>query len=130
MLHGENQRVLNVTSPGNVSLSLGDLLDRVYDAFMRDERFAKHGVLKPLFCDWESFETLAQSIDSFGGAMSQSLQSIFPFARQLFSDKDIQVSTQDVCGSTADIGSLVDATCDYLTATRWGRETEEGRQCA
>ncbi len=130
MHDGEDRRILNVTNPGDLSLSLRDLLDRVYDAFMRDERFAKHGVLKPLFCDWESFETLAQSIDSFGGAMAQSLKSIFPFARQLFSDKDVQVSTQDVYGSTADVGDLIDATCDYLTATRWGRETGEGRQCA
>ena len=127
LLGADQPRIQHVTTPGGQALSLGELLDRVYDAFMCDERFARHGILKPLFCDEESFETLADSIDSFGGAMAQSLESIRPFARQLYSDKDIRVSAESC---DLDVNRLVDATCNYLTATRWGRATEEGRLCA
>ncbi len=119
--------ITHVTAPGDQAVKLGDLLDRVYDAFMRDDRFARHGILKPLFCDEESFETLADSIDSFGGAMAQSLESIRPFAPQLFSDKDIRVNA---IPERLDINALIDATCEHLTATRWGRTTEENRLCA
>ena len=127
LLERDQAPISHVTTPGDRAVSLGDLLDRVYDAFMRDEKFARHGILKPLFCDEKSFETLADSIDSFGGAMAQSLESIRPFAAQLYSDKDIRVSA-DV--GQFDANELIDASCEYLTATRWGRATEEGRLCA
>ena len=123
----EPSKIRHITTPGEDAVSLGVLLDRVYDAFMRDERFARFRILKPLFCDRESFETLAESIDSFGGAMAQSLESIRPFASQLYSDKNICVSRG---ADGFDVMRLIDATCDYLTATRWGRQKEEGRLCA
>ena len=119
--------IKHVTTPGDQAVALGFLLDRVYDAFMRDENFARHGILKPMFCDEESFETLASSIESFGGAMAQSLESIRPFAPQLYSDKDVRVSVDT---EYFDVGALIDSTCNFLTMTRWGREPEEDVLCA
>lgn len=119
--------VLNVATAGTQAIPLGSLLDIVYEAFMRDERFARHGILKPLFCDQASFETLADSIDVFGGAMAQSLESIRPFAPQLYSDKDVRVSGDIQC---FDVAAALIASCEHLIATRWGLNQVEGRLCA
>ncbi len=127
LLDAERKTVEHVSNTGDDAVTLGALLDRVYDAFMEDDRFARHGILKPLFCDAAAFETLADGIDSFGGAMAQSLESIRPFAPQLYSDKDIRVGRGP---EQFDVNGLIDATCAYLTTTRWGKTAEEGRLCA
>ena len=130
MTSGEVQRIYNVACSGQHAPTLGQVLDRVFHAFMRDPAFAKHGILKPLFCDRESFDTLVHSIDQFGGAMAQSLQSIAPFAPQLFSDKDVTVDTTAISDPSTGIGALIDATCSFLTENRWGKDKPEGRRCA
>jgi nucleoside-diphosphate-sugar epimerase len=132
---GDRRRVFHVSNGGDEAMTLGALLDTVYSSFMRDSKFARQGILKPRFCDQESFDTLVKSIDQFGGAMSQALGSVAPFAPQLYSDKNVLV---DRCRSglgdlrAPDTTALLKAACEHLVATRWGLKSEQAgaRECA
>lgn len=122
-LDAANQETYHVSDAGNDAMTLGAIADAVYDSFLLDPRFAKQRILKPLFCDHESFETLVQGIAPFGGAVSQALDSVAPFAPQLYSDKDVQTnhSMQALKGMRSpNSRELLSAVCGYLVETRWG----------
>jgi len=122
-LNGAEQQTYHVSDSGSDAMTLGEFADVVYDSFQRDPRFAKQGILKPLFCDHDSFETLVDGIGQFGGAVSQALDSVAPFAPQLYSDKDVQtIRSTEALGGMRTPGSkkLLSAICDYLVETRWG----------
>ena len=108
------------------SLTLEAALDVVAERFESVEGFRRRGVLRPLLGDEESFELLAAGVSTFGGGMvRQSLQSVVPFARQLFVDKELDnLRLRQVLGPSyraPDAAELVRRTCDNLVATRWGR---------
>jgi len=108
------------------SLTLEAALDVVAERFESVEGFRRRGVLRPLLGDEESFELLARGVSTFGGGMvRQSLQSVVPFARQLFVGKELDnVRLRQVLGPSyraPDAAELVRRTCDTLVATRWGR---------
>ncbi|MGI8809467.1 MAG: SDR family oxidoreductase [Acidimicrobiales bacterium] len=108
------------------SLTLGQALDVVAAAFDEVESFRRRGVLRPLLGDRETFELLAAGVGSFGGGLVRSsLQSVVPFARQLFVAKEVDnVRLQDALGDryrAPDPADLIRRTCDSLVATKWGR---------
>lgn len=108
------------------SLTLGQSLDVVAEAFEAVDAFRRRRVLRPLLADERAFELLARGVTAFGGGLvRQSLQSVLPFARQLFVAKELDNSRlRSALGSSyraPDAASLVRRTCDRLIATRWGR---------
>jgi nucleoside-diphosphate-sugar epimerase len=122
-LDAADDQTFHISDAGDDAVTLGELADTAYASFLRDARFAKQGILKPLFCDHESFETLVQGIGQFGGAVSQALDSIAPFAAQLYCDKDVQTdrATEALGGMRMpDSKELLSAVSDYLVETRWG----------
>ncbi len=121
----------NLSDDGEHALTLGGLLQTVYDAFMRDDAFARHGILQPRFCDQASFDLLAGSVGSFGGAMAQALGSVVPFAPQLYSDKQVVNTRARAAMPYCDMPALLQIVCERLVASRWGIRDDEGsRQCA
>lgn len=123
---GEHRpRVVHVSHGRSDSATLGDLVDITYDVFAADAGFRARRLLKPLLVDAESFELLVSGIDGFGGdAVRQALASVAPFARQLFSAK--QVKNDELRAlmpgyAAPPPGELVRRTVETLVATRWGR---------
>jgi len=119
----DDQRVFHISDAGSDAMTLGQMMDTAHGAFSTDPKFARQRILKPLFCDLDSFDTLVKGSAQFGGAISQSLQSLAPFAPQLYSDKDVQTwhSTAALGGLRAhNTEDLLRAVCGYLVETRWG----------
>jgi nucleoside-diphosphate-sugar epimerase len=129
-------RVLERGRPGGVyhlahaaadSLTLGEAIDVVSGAFEAVEGYRRRRVPRPLLGDRETFDLLASGVDAFGGGMvRQSLRSVVPFARQLFVDKELDnTALRQVLGDAyraPDPATLVQRTCEWLVATRWGRD--------
>ncbi len=127
-LDAGDQQIFHISDSGDDAMTLGAIIGSVYESFLADPRFARQRILKPLFCDQESFDTLVESTSQFGGAVSQALDSIAPFAPQLYSDKNVQTnrSTEALGGlRTPNSKELLSAVSDYLVDTRWGLRTPE-----
>ncbi len=126
--HGRLRAIYHVCHSAAESLTLGQLLDLAFDRFEREEDFTKRRILRPLFCDAEAFELLAEGVDSFGGAVvNQGLSSVRPFARQLFVSKSM--SNERLAAAleryaAPNAKELVGRTCDFLVRTRWGRRPD------
>jgi thioester reductase-like protein len=118
-------RIVHVSHDLRESATLGDLVDLAFDVFATDPGFQKRRLLKPLLVDAESFEMLVSGIDGFGGdAVRQALASVAPFARQLFSAKDVkndQLRALVPAYQAPAPALLVENTVRHLVATRWGR---------
>lgn len=131
LLDAGEHAFFNVSDDGDNALTLGALLDTVYDAFLRDEAFLRHGILKPRFCDQAAFDLLSGSVGSFGGAMAQALGSVTPFAPQLYSDKHVVNDNARAAMPDCDMSALLETVCQRLVASRWGiRDKVGSRRCA
>ncbi len=120
---GDDRAVYHLTDAGSDALTVGELTDIAYAAFLDDPDFAKQHILPPVFCDRDSFDALVDSATHFGGAVSQSLQSVAPFAAQLFCDKDVHTdgTRRALNGLRAhDSRQLFDSVARHLVQTRWG----------
>jgi nucleoside-diphosphate-sugar epimerase len=125
---GDSRAVYHIADSGDDAITLGQLTDTVYDVFMGDESFAKQGILKPLYCDRESFQTLVDGAGSFGGPVAQALSSVAPFAPQLYSDKHFEtVRTNRLLDGlkSPDPARLLQAVGRHLVTTRWNRTTQD-----
>ena len=117
--------VVHVSHDAGESATLGELVDVAFEVFENDPGFRARRLLRPLLVDAESFELLVSGIDGFGGdAVRQALASVAPFARQLFSPK--QVRNERLRALVADYAApppaeLVRRTVETLVQTRWGR---------
>jgi nucleoside-diphosphate-sugar epimerase len=132
MRRPESGVVYHVSHSAGEALTLGELIDLAFDAFMREEDFARRRVLKPLYSDAESFDLLTEAVGGFGGGIvNQAMASVAPFARQLFIRKEVSnrklVSALGDCRAP-DTRRLIRNTCDYLVRSRWGRNAESGDQ--
>lgn len=122
---GERKGIYHICHTQDESMTLGGLIDTAFSRFTLDSDFRERRILKPLFCDEETFRLLADGVDSFGGdIVREGLGSIVPFAPQLFSRKSFDnqrlKKVMDVYAAP-DAGELVSNACDYLASTRWGR---------
>ncbi|MDQ3640136.1 MAG: SDR family oxidoreductase [Actinomycetota bacterium] len=118
--------VYHLAHASTSSLTLKEALDVVAAAFDAVEAFRRRRVLPPLLGDRETFDLLASGVEAFGGGIvRQSLQSVVPFARQLFVAKEVDNSRlRAALGdryTPPDPAELVRRTCDSLVATKWGR---------
>ena len=125
---GERRDVYHVCHGVEESTTLGALVDTAFERFGKDPDFGERRILKPLFCDEDTFRLLAEGVDGFGGdVVREGLGSVVPFAPQLFSRKSFENArmqdTLDVYAAP-DATELVANTCNYLAATRWGRRLE------
>ncbi|HWL85004.1 MAG TPA: SDR family oxidoreductase [Polyangiaceae bacterium] len=107
--------------------TLGELISQVFDIYEANEEFRRKRILRPLFTDDESFEILAETVDTFAGAVTrQALQSMTPFARQLYVHKTLSNTRMQ-----AELGDYqppnyraqLARTVENLIDTKWGRHS-------
>jgi thioester reductase-like protein len=122
----EAHAIYHVAHPRGASVTLDELVSIAFEVFSQDTAFRSRRVLRPLYADAESFDTLASGMDGFGGeALRQALASVAPFAKQLFVTKDLR--NERLAARMSDYRApepreLVRAACGHLVRTRWGRE--------
>lgn len=125
VLGQQRPRVVHISHAADESATLGELVDITFDVFAENEGFRTRRLLRPLLVDADSFELLVSGIDGFGGdAVRQALASVAPFARQLFSAK--QVKNDELRALLPGYAApppteLVRKTVETLVETRWGR---------
>lgn len=116
--------VFHVSHDRSAALTLGEVLDIVFECFESCEDFRRKGILRPLLADAESFELLVEGVSPMAGSIvTQALVNVSPFARQLYVEKDVTTDRlRSVTASPpADPRQLVAATVQSLVETRWGR---------
>jgi nucleoside-diphosphate-sugar epimerase len=108
------------------SLTLGELIDSVFEVFKTDAPWVGRRILKPLFTDQESFDLLAGELSSLsGGIVNQAIASIEPFSKQLFLHKSFENGhTRALFRPYQPIDSkaLITRAAGQLIATKWGRK--------
>jgi len=120
------RRIYHVVHRREETLTLGRLLDIVFEVFNEDPAFAARRVLRPLLVDQSTFDIMASQMGKFsGGVVQQALGSIEPFAKQLFIEKSFQNDRlRNALPSYAapDPLELARSTARSLVATKWGRK--------
>lgn len=91
---GTAHTVRHLCFPKRASLTLQSVIDIMMETFASDERFAARRILRPLLTDLDNFLAVSDVVDKgfTGVLLKQAVESIRPFAPQMFSDKDFQVS--------------------------------------
>jgi nucleoside-diphosphate-sugar epimerase len=106
-------------------LPLGELIELAFDTFEADPAFRRRRLLRPAFCDVESFRDLVEASKGFSASpMRQALASVSPFAEQMFLPKEFDNSRLRATwpGYTVPPArQLAEAACARLVQTRWGR---------
>jgi len=107
------------------ALTLEEVLNLVFAQFECAEEFSKKRIMRPLLADEESFDLLVEGITPMAGSLvTQALNNVTPFARQLYVDKDLDNSRLRAAlddHTCPDPGALVADSCRHLVRTRWGR---------
>jgi nucleoside-diphosphate-sugar epimerase len=121
--------IYHVAHDGSSAPTLGELLDVAFASFEQAEDFRKKRILRPLHVDEHSFGLLVAGVTPFaGGLLSQALDNVAPFARQLYVHKDVDNARLRAALPeyvAPDGAQLLRDTCDYLVRTRWGRRDAE-----
>lgn len=125
MADGIDSGIYHVAHGRAASLPLGQLLDIAFAAFAEANDFRKKHILRPLLADEQSFLLLVEGVTPFaGGLLSQALENVAPFARQLYVRKEIDNARMRAVlpgYSPRDATGIARNTCDFLVRTRWGR---------
>ncbi|CAL9442342.1 SDR family oxidoreductase [Streptomyces sp. enrichment culture] len=117
--------VYHLAPDGSEAVRLGEALDTVFTVFESDPSFRRRRLLRPEFCDRDSFGHLVSAARSLGASPAAgALRSVAPFAEQMFHPKlfdhtRLLAHWHDAPGSSG--MRLVTATCESLVRTRWGR---------
>ena len=117
--------IYNVCHDKNESASMNDLLECVFETFYENEIFRNKRIMKPLFANEETFNTMAKAMENFSqGILADALGSITPFAKQLyisksFSNKNLKEVMNDYEAPNAK--ELIKSTTRYLVKSKWGR---------
>lgn len=121
------RQIFHVCHRREESLPLGRLVDACFSVFASDEGFRKRRILRPLFTEFEPFEMLANELRGLSGqVVSQAVESIRPFARQLFVTKAFH--NDNLRGALSHYRApepeqMALNTVRYLVQTKWGRDT-------
>jgi nucleoside-diphosphate-sugar epimerase len=97
------------------------LLDIAYDTFQENEDFRSRRILRPLFADYETFQSLVAGLDGIGNPVTaQAIRSVTPFARQLYITKDVvNDRLRALDGAQApDMAALLSSTCRNFLGMR------------
>ena len=81
--------IFHVCPRAEHALALGDVLESARGAFDESAEFRRRRVLKPSFCDWESFERLRLALEQHGSVLASVVSGLAPFARQLYVAKQV-----------------------------------------
>lgn len=107
------------------AVRLRDVMDVAFDTFERDPAFRRRRLLRPEFCDSDTFRFMVDATRSLGASPAAgALRSVAPFAEQMFRPKNFDNSRLRASWPDAPAASglpLVEATCETLVGTRWGR---------
>jgi nucleoside-diphosphate-sugar epimerase len=83
------RQIAHVCLPQSCCVTIGELIDLVFEEFAEDESFRKRRILKPLLTDYAAFSSLADTLDGMAGmVVRQALESMRPFAQQMFVKKE------------------------------------------
>jgi nucleoside-diphosphate-sugar epimerase len=109
------------------TLTLDELITIAFTVFGRDRQFRRRQVLAPAYCDQESFNDLVAAAARFrgGGLIQESLASVAPFGNQLYLAKTFRNDALRAAWpgyQVPDPTALVEAVCEQLVASRWGRQ--------
>lgn len=122
---GSSKKIYHVCYDQSGSIALGRFIDIAFEEFSKDETFKARRLLKPLFADEKSFDTLVTNMKGFGGSvLNQGLASISPFGRQLFVKKEVSnESLQTLLNNyqTPPTEEIVRKTCQYLAQTKFAK---------
>lgn len=126
---GPAQQIYHMSDSVDRALPLAALLDRVYASFTEHAHFSRRRILKPLFCEQQAFELLLDAASRQSQVLAQALESVAPFAPQLFLDK--QVETRNLHSAlpglaAPDSAALVKPVCDELIRNHWTGRHREG----
>jgi nucleoside-diphosphate-sugar epimerase len=103
--------------------TLGELVATAVAIFDGDADFRRRRILPPLLCDWESFGALAEAVEGFSSPeVKHAVRSVAPFARQLFSIKDVdnhRVVARYAAYRAPEARALIAAVCTALLRARW-----------
>lgn len=122
---GPGREFYHVSPTAAEAVALGRMVDLAFESFATRDDFRRRRVRKPIYTDRESFRMMADAMRGFGGSiLNQAVQSVEPFAPQLFVHKEIANDKLAAALSSfrpPDADALIRNTCDYLARTRWGR---------
>ena len=127
LLSGTARRCYHLSEDGAAAPSLAAVLECTLNAFRRDEAFAASGVLAPRFCDRDAFERLSNGARSFGTVLAEALDSVRPFAPQLYSDMRFETrrTLAALGGMRPPAGeALAAAVATRFAADRWRAPTQ------
>ena len=118
----------NVCHDARSTPTLKALVDAAFDVFEQDEQFQRRRVPRPTVCDSDQTTMINSLVDAGGGAVSESLNSVAPFAEQLglkkeFDNDNLRAQWPDY--QAPDSVALAGATTRDLVRTRWGRHLKE-----
>ncbi|WP_373234570.1 SDR family oxidoreductase [Mycobacterium marinum] len=128
---GKPGGVFHVCPEHKNNATVGELVDRAYTAFERDEGFLRRRLLRPLYCELEGFRDLVKGAQSLGkGPIKESLDSVSSFGEQLFLPKEFDTDSLYAAWPEPVIEdplALIESTISHLVATRWGRQAKESQ---
>jgi len=120
---GEPQTIRHLCYPQRACLSLQGVVDTLVDTFRTDEQFASRRILPPLLTGLDEFYAVADVLDrGFTGLiLKQSVESVRPFAPQLFSKKSFAVTLPDFLAFDSDQyqREMLANTANYLIHNLW-----------
>ncbi len=118
--------IYHVTPDPAQTLTLGQLIDLTFDVYERDENFRRRNLMRPIYCDRQSFDDMVDIARRLkGGPIEQAVASVAPFGTQLYLHKTFRNEALRAAWpgyAAPDPLALADAVCDHLVASRWGRQ--------
>ncbi|MEV4416883.1 SDR family oxidoreductase [Catellatospora sp. NPDC049609] len=118
--------VYHVTPEPARTLTLGQLIDVAFTVYERDDNFRRRNLMRPIYCDRQSFDDMVDIARRLkGGPIEQAVASVAPFGTQLYLHKTFRNEALRAAWpgyAAPDPLELVEATCEHLVASRWGRQ--------
>lgn len=117
------------------SISLGELIDLLYEAFSKhDPAWARRGYPRPAFASEHAFAAFVETVEQSGNVLLRGvLRSILPFAGQLTSPKqfDLTEVTRRLPSYGADlpdVRSYAALVARYCVESQWSNDDASGRR--
>lgn len=125
---GSTQQIFHVCHSTESALTIAEFVDICFAEFAQDTNFTKRRILRPLFTELEAFQTLADGLSGLSGqVVSQAVDSIKPFAPQLFIHKNFTnnqlLNTLQEDYQQPNSADQLRNTVRYLIETQWGKAT-------